>query len=123
MNSYIKTKSLKKLKTKISITKSKEYLLENNFSLNNLFNNKLGIFIKKKLQNKNNSSSPCLFNKNKNNIKTNNSSSFSLKELNDIKENNKILEKKISDLIIEEKVMKKNEVNDLLRNYNKLYEK
>ena len=47
MNSYIKTKSLKKLKTKISITKSKEYLLENNFSLNNLFNNKLGIFIKK----------------------------------------------------------------------------
>ena len=46
MNSYIKTKSLKKLKTKIN-TKSKEYLLENNFSLNNLFNNKLGIFIKK----------------------------------------------------------------------------
>ena len=122
MNSYIKTKSLKKLKTKISITKSKEYLLENNFSLNNLFNNKLGIFIKKKLQNKNNSSSPCLFNKNKNNIKTNNSSSFSLKELNDIKENNKILEKKISDLIIEENVMKNNEVNNLLRNYNKLYE-
>ena len=90
--------------------------------MNNLFNNKLGIFIKKKLQNKNNSSSPCLFNKNKNNIKTNNSSSFSLKELNDIKENNKILEKKISDLIIEENVMKNNEVNNLLRNYNKLYE-
>ena len=122
MNSYIKSKSLKKLKTKISNYKSKEYLLENNFSLNNLFNNKLGIFIKKKLQNKNNSSSPCLFNKNKNNIKTNNGSSFSLKEINDIKENNKILEKKISDLIIEENVMKNNEVNNLLRNYNKLYE-
>ena len=74
------------------------------------------------LKNKNNSSSPCLFNKNKNNIKTNSSFSFSLKEINDIKENNKILEKKISDLIIEEKVMKNNEVNNLLRNYNKLYE-
>ena len=122
MNSYIKSKSLKKLKTKISNYKSKEYLLENNFSLNNLFNNKLGIFIKKKLHNKNNSSSPCLFNKNKNNIKTNSSFSFSLKEINDIKENNKILEKKISDLIIEENVMKNNEVNNLLRNYNKLYE-
>ena len=91
--------------------------------MNNLFNNKLGIFIKKKLQNKNKSSNHCLFNKNKNNIKTNNGSSFSLKEINDIKENNKILEKKISDLIIEENVMKNNEVNNLLRNYNKLYEK
>ena len=122
MNSYIKSKSLKKLKYKIKNSKSKEYLLENtNINFNNLFNSKIGIFIKKKLQKRNkSSSSPCLYKKSY--IKNNKSFSFSLKEMNEIKENNKILEKKISDLIKGEKEQKKNEVNDLLGNYNKLYE-
>ena len=65
MNSYIKSKSLKKFKYKIKNSKSKEYLLENtNINFNNLFNSKISIFIKKKLQKRNNSSSsPCLYNK------------------------------------------------------------
>ena len=157
MNNYIKSKSFKNLKNKINKhSNSKGLFLDNNFNLNSLFNDKIGHFIKKKIQSKN-SSSPCLFHINnsnnsfskKNNLKLNIETSFSknknnysnkiinsneneniilndksslLKEINTLKEKNKELEKKNSDLIIEEKIIKNNEINKLLENYNKLYE-
>ena len=57
-NKINKSKSLKKFKKKIN---NNSFLYENN--INPLFNEKIGNFIKKKLQIKN-SSSPCLINKN-----------------------------------------------------------
>ena len=152
MNNYIKSKSLKNLKNKINKhSNSKSFLIDNSFNFNSLFNDKIGNFIKKKLQSKN-SSSPFLYNKKnsfikKNNLNLNISTSFSnnktnssskiinnkenknfnnnsslLKEINNLKEKNKELEKRITDLIIEEKIIKNNEINKLLENYNKLCE-
>ena len=85
MNNYIKSKSFKNLKNKINKhSNSKGLFLDNNFNLNSLFNDKIGHFIKKKIQSKN-SSSPCLFHINnsnnsfskKNNLKLNIETSFS----------------------------------------------
>ena len=53
MNNYIKSKSLKNLKNKINKhCFSKNLLLDNGFNFNNLFNDKIGIFIKKNYREK-----------------------------------------------------------------------